>query len=57
MVSIFGIVKTNMSVPDNDWGEFRLLPSYNFLYFETQINCFSQTRQIILSEIKAKDAD
>lgn len=36
MVSIFGIVKTNMSVPDNDWGEFRLLPSYNFLYFETQ---------------------
>lgn len=36
LISILGIVKTNMSFPDNDWGDFRLLPSYNLLYFETQ---------------------
>lgn len=33
----FGIVKINMSVPDNDWGEFRLLPSYNFYILKRRV--------------------
>lgn len=36
LVSILGVVNTNLSIPDNDWGDMRILNSYNLIYFETQ---------------------